>query len=277
MKNLVLVTLICGGVAQLGTGCIIVGDDDGNNPPPPPPDANEPPPDAEPPPGPGEFLVAWTLLGGDPVDGVQGEVTCPPNGVDIKITADPDPGVADDEDIYLYDCAVGAGPADGLPPGTYDIWIELLDADGTLVAQSDIELGVVLDFDEQIPLDFAFSVDSGTFGIAWIVLANGAPSTCEDIGANGMSLLLTVADNQELSDDFIFDCSAGKGESDPLPLFVDSVAVSYVASLSLIDVGADPIDPGDDTVFKVLEPVTDLKLDYGNDYVDLGTVTFDVP
>ena len=106
MKKLVLATLLCGSVAQLG-GCIIVGDDDGGDPPPPPPpDANEPQPDANlPPPGPGEFLVTWTLLGGEPVNDVQSEVTCRPDAPDIRITADPDPDVPDDGFVARTKCS----------------------------------------------------------------------------------------------------------------------------------------------------------------------------
>ena len=271
MKKLVFATLLCGSVAQLG-GCIIVGDDSGDNPPPPPPpDANDTQPDASlPPPGPGAFLVTWTLLGGEPVDDVQSEVSCRPDTPDIRITADPDPNVPDDEDIYLYDCSLGGGPADELPAGTYDVWVDLLDADGNMIAQSDAKLGVPLDFDEEVELDFVFSIDRGTFGVAWEILENGAPSSCDAVGATDVSLLLTVADNQELSDDYLLDCADGKGESGPLPLF------DYVASLALVDVGPDPQDPSDDIVFDQLEPITNLTLEYGNDFVDLGTVTFDV-
>lgn len=273
MKKLVFATLLCGSVAQLG-GCIIVGDDSGDDPPPPPPpDANDTQPDANLPPGPGEFLVTWTLLGGEPVNDVQSEVTCRPDTPDIRITADPDPNVPDDEDIYLYDCALGQELADGLPAGTYDVWVDLLDADGNLVAQSDAALGVPLDFEEQVPLDFVFSIDHGTFGVSWEILDNaGDPISCDEVGATDVSLLLTVADNQEQSDDYLLDCVDGKGESGPLPL------LDYVASLALVDIRGTPDDAGDDIVFDSIdEPIIDLTLEYGNDFVDLGTVTFTVP
>lgn len=261
MKNLVLATLIGGSLAQL-TGCIIVGDDDGNNPPPPPPPDAGLTPDAEPPPGPGEFLVTWTLLGGE----AQTEVTCPPNGVDIRITADPDPEVSGDEDIYLYDCAAGAGVADGLPPAIYDVWVELLDPDGVLVAQSDIEADLALDYDEQFPLDFQFSVDRGVFAITWDITDAGAPATCEDVGGDIVSLLLTVANSTE-ADDFIFSCEAGQGVSDPMPL------TDYVGVVSLLDDNGTPDDPGDDDLLgDSIE--RNLSLTFGNEFQSLGSFTF---
>jgi hypothetical protein len=265
MKNLVLTTLLCGSVAQLG-GCIIVGDDDGD-PPPTPPDANEPPPDAEPPPppGPGAFLVTWTLLGGDVVEGVQAEVTCPPDAPDIRITADPDPAVDGDEDIYLYECGLGGGPADKLPPGTYDVWVELLDADGTLVAQSDIEEGLVLDFDDALPLDFEFSVDAGKFAFTWTITDGGAPSTCEAIGAEDVGLLLTVA-GTTFADDFLFSCEAGQGVTDPLP-----IADAYVGDIDLLDNSTSP-----PTVLGSAD-AANMTLDYGNHFNDLGNFVFAVP
>lgn len=265
MKNFVLTTLLFGSVAQLG-GCIIVGDDEGGDPPPPPPpDANEPPPDAnEPPPSPGAFLVTWTLLGGEVVDGVQEEVTCPPNGIDIQITADPDPGIEDDEDVYLYDCPVGEGVADELPFGTYDLWIELFDAEGNLVAQSDIEEGLVLDV-EDVPLDFEFSVDAGKFAFTWTITDGGAPTTCEDVGAEDVDLLLTVA-GTTFGDDFIFSCDAGQGVTDPLP-----IADEYVGQINLLDNSTTP-----PTVLGSAD-AANMTLDYGNHFNDLGNFEFAVP
>jgi hypothetical protein len=269
MKKLVLATLLCGSVAQLG-GCIIVGDDDGDDPPPPPPpDANDPQPDANTEPPPAQLVVSWTLLGGEPVDGVQGEVTCPPNGVDIFVTADPDPAVADDETIFQYDCVDGVTVVEKLFPGTYDVWLELLDADGTLVAQSDIQEGVVLAPDELTELTFDFSVDRGKFALTWTILEAGAPSNCANVGADDVSLLLTIADTAE-GDDFIFSCDAGQGVSDPLPL------EEYVIVVTLLDSGLDPTDPADDEVLGASEPRPNEILKLGNDFVDLGNFTFDI-
>jgi hypothetical protein len=270
MKKLVLATLLCGSVAQLG-GCIIVGDDDGDNPPPPPPpDAmEEPQPDASPEPIPSAIVVSWTLLGGEPVDGAQSEVTCPPDGVDIAITADPDPAVADDEDIFLYDCVDGETMPEELPPGTYDLWIELLDAGGGLIAQSDIKEGVVLGVEELLELDFEFSVDRGKFALTWTILESGVESTCANVGADDVSLLLTIANTTE-GDDFVFSCEAGEGVTDPMPL------TEYVGIVTLLDSGLDPDDPADDDVLGESEPRPNLTLDFGNDFEDLGNFTFDI-
>jgi hypothetical protein len=265
MKNFVLTALLCGSVAQLG-GCIIVGDDGGSDPPPPPPpDANEPPPDAnEPPPGPGEFLVTWILLGGEVVGGVQGEVTCPPNGVDIRITADPLDTTGPDE-VFLYLCTDGTAPADELEPGAYDVWVDLLDADENLIAQSDIQAGLVVDFDEVIPLDIEFSVDAGKFIFTWTITDDGVPTTCDDAGAEEVGLLLTVA-GTTFADDYLFPCEADQGVTRPLP-----IADAYVGDIDLLDNSTVPP--------RVLgsADAANMTLDYGNHLNDLGNFEFVLP
>lgn len=255
MKNLVLTSLVCGVVAQLGTACVIVADDDNNNPPPPPDAAPPPPPDAAPP-GPGEFEVTWTLLAGE----AQSAVPCPPAVIDIRITADPNPDVANDEDIYLYDCTDEVGYADGLPPGIYDVWVDLLDEDGNLLAQSDIEAGVDLDFDERILLDFRFSYDRARFALTWTIFDNDVASTCEGVGGEDVSLLLTVAGTTE-ADDFIFSCVAGQGVSNPL-----AIADDYVGKVSLLDGDNLVIDDAD---------AENLTLEWGNQIKDLGNFVFE--
>jgi hypothetical protein len=251
MKNLVLGTLLSGVVAQLGTGCIIVGDDGG--------DPNPPGP------GPGAFLVTWTLLGGS----AQGEVTCPPNGVEMRIVTDSNGEAAGGQTFFRYDCVDGAGDADPLDPGVYDVWVELLDEGENLVAQSDIQTGLTLDYDEAVPLDFEFSVDRGVFGLTWTVLDNGAPAAaCADVGATDVTLLVTLAGTAE-GDDFYLDCDAGQGTSGPLPLG------DYVGIVNLVDIGPDPDDAGDDIVLGDSQP-RNISLDYGNHFNDLGNFTFDV-
>lgn len=266
MKKLLLATLLCGSVAQLG-GCIIVGDDGNDDPPPPPP----PPPDAMVEPIPSALVVSWTLLGGEPdADGVQSEVTCPPNAVDVVVWADPDPAVTGDESMFPYDCVAGETMVEEVDPAVYDVWIEVLDAGGVLVAQSNIQEGVIVDAEELVELTFEFSVDRGRFALTWTILENGVPSTCENVGATDVSLLVTVADNMEQSDDFLLDCAAGQGVSDPLLL------EEYVALAYLINTGLDPDDPADDDILGESLPRTDLILEYGNDFVDLGNFTFDI-
>lgn len=251
MKNLVLGTLLSGVVAQLGTGCIIVSDDGGSGNPPLP--------------EPGAFSVTWTLLGGN----AQGEVTCPPNGVEMRIIADSNGEAAGGQDIYRYDCVDYEGLADMLEPGVYDVWVELLDDNENLVALSDIQTGLTLDYDEVVPLDFEFSVDRGVFGLTWTVLDAGAPAgSCADVGANSVTLLVTLAGTTE-GDDFYLDCDAGQGTSGPLPLG------DYVGLANLVDVGPDPQDPRDDIVLGASQ-ARNVSLDYGNHFNDLGNFTFDV-
>jgi hypothetical protein len=259
MKNLVLTSLFIGGLVQLATGCVIVGDDSPDNPPPPPPppDAMPPPP----PPGPGAFDVAWTLLGGE----AQAEVTCPPDVAGVDVIVDPDPGVDGDEIATTFDCSAGGGLVE-FDSGTYDLWVELFDANGDLVAQSDIVLDVALGADQTVPLDFSFSVDRGQFDLSWTITENGQPSTCDAVQADDVSLLLTIADSTEAFD-FLFTCADGKATTDPLPL------LDYVGIATLLDSGADPNDPADDIVLGDSLP-RNVSLLYGNEYADLGNFEF---
>lgn len=258
MKNLVLTTLICGGLAQLG-GCIIVSDDDGGNPP-PPPDAMPPPPPDAPPPEPGVFFVSWTLLGGDAQESVQ----CPPD-TDIIITADRDPEVDGDEEIYLYDCVAGEGAADTLDVGVYDLSLELVDADGILVAQSDILEAQTLSLGVDVEIAFTFSVDHGRFALKWLITENGVETTCDDIGADDVELALTVA-GTTFAEEFPFPCADGFGVTDPLPIEFD-----YVGSVSLLDTAVDPPDP------LATAPAENLSLDYGNHFKELPEIEFNAP
>lgn len=260
MKKLVLATLLCGSVAQLG-GCIIVGDDDGGDPTPPtPPDAMERP-DAEPEPIPSAIVVSWTLLGGVPDnEGVQSEVSCPPDS-DVVITADPDPAVEGGEFTFMDDCAAGESVPLELAPDVYDVWIDLVAPDGTIIAQSDIEEGVVLDPETLVELPFEFSADRGRLGLTWTILEDGVESTCANVGAADVSLLLTIAGTSE-GDDFLFSCEAGQGVTDPLLL------EEYVGVVYLLD--------ANEAVLGESEPRPNIFLEYGNHFVDLGNFTFDI-
>ena len=262
MKNLVLATLLCSGMAQLGTGCLIVGDDDNNNPPPPPPPDAMEAPDAEPPPPPetGDIQVTWTLLAGD----AQEAVPCPPYGVDIVVIADPDPEVSGDEAPFMFDCVAGEGLAVELDPAIYDVWVELLDADGNLIAQSDIQEEVPLNPNQQVDLEFIFSLDRGRFAFTWTIIDGGQPATCQDVGAEEVGLLLTVA-GTTFADDYLFSCEAGEGVTDPLP-----IADEYVGDIDLLDNSTSP-----PTVLGSAD-AANMTLDYGNHFNDLGNFQFTV-
>lgn len=261
MKKLVFTTLLCGGVAQSLAGCIIVSDDD-PDPPRTQPDAGQPAPDAAPLPGPGEFLVSWYLVAGD----AEEPVDCPPGASYVNVSADPDPAVADDELVYKYDCIDGEGPAYDLDAGIYDVWVELYDENDNLVAKSDVSAENSLDLDEQVLLDFTFSVDRARFGLSWqIAYPDGTPSSCEEAGGETISVLSTLADDSGTGFDQEFDCSLGDDVTDPMPLG------PYVVVTYLID---DDAPPGDDVLGESLDRNEELV--YGNEIKDLGVFVFEL-
>lgn len=254
MKKLVLATLLCGGVAQALTGCIIVSDDGSDpDPPRPRPDASLPPP-----PEPGEFLVSWYLVAGDDEE----PATCPPGASYVNVYADPDPGVANDHFTYQYDCIDGEGLAYELDAGVYDVWVELYDANDNLVAVSDLEAEEALALDQQVPLDFTFSVNRARFGLSWqIEYPDGELTSCEDAGGETVSVLSTLADDSGTGFDMLFNCRDFDGVTDPMPLG-PYVVVTYLLD-AVEDVLGESLDRNE-------------SLDYGNQIKDLGVFVFEL-
>lgn len=252
MKNLVIAALLCTGLVQLGTGCVIVGDD-GDDPPPPPP-----PPDSA-------FSVAWTLLGDltpDDTEDPLEEIECESPTDLIQIVSDPDPNFDGDETIDKYDCIDGVRETGPLPPGIYDVWVELRTEDGSeLLAISDVEPGVALGEGEVVELNFTFPVDYGTFSLRWDVQENGAPSDCETVDSAGVSVVSTLVGDANTFFDDIFDCDSFAGESNPIPLG------RYTLSTALLDANEDPL---------LTAEAREISLDFGNETEDLGTIVFDL-
>jgi hypothetical protein len=256
MKNLVIAALLCTGLVQLGTGCVIVGDD-GEDPPPPPP----PPP----PPGDSGFSVAWILLGDLTPDDTEDplvEIECESPTDLIQVVSDPDPNFDGDEIVDRYDCIDGVGETAALDPGVYDVWVELRTQDGSqLLAQSDVEPAVALGEEEVVELDFTFPVDYGTFSLRWDVQDNGAPSDCEAVDSAGVSVVSTLVGEEQTFFDDIFDCDSFAGESNPIPLG------RYTLSTALLDANEDPL---------LTAEAEEISLDFGNQNVDIGTIVFDL-
>ena len=110
MKKLVMSALLFATAAN-AAGCIFVsGDDDAS--------------------GTASVSASWTVLN----DGAS--AACPPGATTAAVNAQrPEDSLPF---VDLYNCEDGAGIADNLPAGDYDVWVELTDDSGAgLVAQSE--------------------------------------------------------------------------------------------------------------------------------------------
>ena len=119
MKKLVFAALLCGGIAQLGTGCIITSSDDDPN------VIYD-----------GTISASWVLVSGDG----NTPVGCPDGATTMEVITEDLTGY---QIVDKFDCALGGGLIDR-EPGTYDIWTRL--ADDTSVFTYAQSLTDVVDF-----------------------------------------------------------------------------------------------------------------------------------
>lgn len=237
MKKLVLTALLCAGLAQLATGCLIVSDD-GDPPPPPPPDT-------------GAIDVGWTLLAGDNNDVVD----CPV-GISLTVVSEDSFG---DQFLDPMDCLVGSGLTGELVPDNYLVWVEMRDEVGDLYAASTPAfVDVVAGADSVI--DFEFSLDRGAFDVTWDVQDGGVQINCADFdGATLFSLDYTYENGDFFGPDE-FDCALFEATTPGLALGGWSVSPSLIDDTQLAIAVGQSVDTG---------------ILYGNEYVDLGHVIFE--
>jgi hypothetical protein len=243
MKKLLWTTLLCSALAHLAAGCIIVTD--------PPPD---PPP---PPPGPGFLDVTWTLTAGVndvPIAGCVEGVTTEVVTENIATRA---------QYIDLFDCADSAGRTSQIAPGDYDVWVNVYNrrnlATADLIAQSGF-LRVRVRSNEIVPVRFFFPA-GGFFTLTWSITDDFGPDAeCDDVAADGVSVLSTLVGPNTAIDD-IFDCFRFEATTPQMLLG------NYVVSVSLLD--------GNRSLNRI--NVADAySLDYGNQVEDLGHFEFEL-
>lgn len=243
MKKLVYAALLLGGLSQ-ATGCIITSSDDDG-------------PGGGPGGGGGDTAglgVAWSLDPG-----------CPAGATTIRIAADDGSGALPFED--LTDCsAEGVFDVTDLPLGTYDVWIEVIDDDGALFAQSGIET-VVLDVRGdivEVP-EFVVLTEEAFFQVEWALFdaATEVGLTCEEAAVDNVSLTASVIPQDINVDPFDseWNCEDQAGITHPMPLG-DYTIVMFANRPDGAALGATDSFEG--------------SLVVGNEVVDLGLVEIPV-
>lgn len=239
MKKLVFAALLCGGIAQLGTGCIIVSDDE------------EPP--IEPVDDMGYINASWYLVSGDNED----PANCPEGATTIEVITQDGNG---DQIIDQFDCIDGQGTISRYP-GTYLTWVRLTDDSAVYDYAMSVSRDVVVEAGYEVPEDFTFSVDRGSFFFNWALLYAGESTDCasEDIG--DVAVTSTLVGGNGTGYDDTAPCEDYQLTTGGMPLG------DYVLSVALLD-------SANSGAIYYAEEIEDSLL-YGNHFKDLGTIQLD--
>jgi hypothetical protein len=234
MKKLALVCVTLGALSQ-ATGCIITTDPD--------PDPTY-----------GQFAVTWDLFGPGPDSVIVG---CGNVGVTARVHSRREGGP---DYIDLFDCAVGNGVTAPLLTGTYSVWVDILDANNVLQAQSFAVTNRVLGTNQTPQINFDILRDEAYIEGTWEIVDENtdAPLTCAQVGGTGVEFLVTLSGSTTAYAD-IFPCEAGEGISDPIPLGTYELDVALLAGEAALT-----------------EPVNrQITLRYGQEILDLGHFIFE--
>ena len=233
MKKLVISALLLG--ALQATGCIFVSDDTGD----------------DVPDGTATINASWVIEDDGATAACPAGATTAALNTHLSGRADPF--------VDLFDCEDLAGSALDLPLGSYTVWIDFTDDSGaTLFAQSEA-VNISLDSDGEVATA-AFRVDgyNGFFDVSWVI----AGSSCAGVpDEDGVSVLSTLAGTTQGIDD-IFPCT--EGESPNIATTGALTIGSYVVAVALLNTSQQAI--GD-------APDINTRIDFGNEFVDLGEVT----
>lgn len=234
MKKLVISALLLG--ALQATGCIFVSDDTGD----------------DVPGGTATINASWVVLDDDVEN-----AACPPGATTAALNSH----LSGRTDPYvdLFDCEDLAGSATELPLGSYTVWIDFTDTSGsTLFAQSEA-VSINLDSDGEVATA-AFRVDgyNGFLDISWVIAGSSCAGVADE---DGVSVLSTLAGTTQGVDD-IFLCT--DGESPAIATTGALTIGSYVVAVALLNTNQQAIGEAPDIT---------TRIDYGNEFVDLGEVT----
>jgi hypothetical protein len=226
MNKLAITALLVGGLFQ-ATGCIITTDDGGDEA--------------------AFFDVAWAVSPG-----------CPDGGAAQVVALD-----VNTQQMFtnVYDCIDGAGVTNPVPLGDYQVWVEIRSNDlATLFAQSlAVNASVTLDGETAVVDVPSFPLDDGFFAFTWnLTDGGGAPLSCTDAGSGGVRIGATLADTTSAEFN-IYDCEAGEGVTNPLPVGLHTVVV-------------DVMDTNDASIQS--SEAEEATIDFGNHLVDLGNFEF---
>jgi hypothetical protein len=115
---------------------------------------------------------------------------CPAGSGTIRITA-----VREGDSPYISDylCSASGGPFTRLPVGTYTTWLEITDSTGVTKFAESAETTVTVGDGTVTPVSFSLYTDRAFFAASWNLTRQGAPTTCNAVSADKMSVLATVS------------------------------------------------------------------------------------
>jgi hypothetical protein len=222
MKKLAFVSLFAAGAA-LATGCVAAEDDD---------PGVSPCDDAE-------------LDGGACLDVI---VECPPDATGFTI----EDGSGIDEDF-----ACGDYSALVVDAGSYEITVTPTGPDAEF--RSDSGSITLAEFDVG-SIEFTDWPVDGFLTLSWTI-AGGMPdaAACTDVDGDGVSTIATLAGTDTAEED-IFDCTAGFGTTNEIPLG------DYVVAIALLNTADESVADA--------EP-QNVTLAFEDELVDLGNFNFE--
>ncbi len=195
MKKLVFASLLCGALAQLGTGCIIVSSDDDDE---------------------GTIDVAWDLRADvSKADTVGTAAVCPPNATaEVVLTRSSGTVFAMD----IFDCDPLSGLVRDIPFDTYDVHVNIFGDNDQLIARSDVDRVTIDSVSENVAIDFAFTVNQGRFDVAWEI--NGASPAGACAATNGSTYVFNTTSVAAGAVPLLelYDCEDGQALTEFQPL-----------------------------------------------------------
>ena len=202
---------------------------------------------------PSTITATWSLVSGDnnaPTD-------CPAGATTIGMVS---LGANDQLFVDLFDCEAGAGTTADMPVGAYYTYLNLQDDSGNILYAQSRGTDVTVFEEGDSPLTFEFSIDRGEFGVSWIIADGGVASDCDSVLATEFVLDHTDANGDLYASDH-FPCTDLAGVTPVIPLGDWTVSPSIIDDTQLAIAVGDPID---------------ASIEYGNHFVQLGTVILDV-
>ena len=179
--------------------------------------------------------------------------------------------------IDLFDCAAGTGITSGLPPATYNEWVEITDHSGAneyAESPSSTEQGQIIDLTTS-DLSYTTQVvnNGGVFALSWSLVGatSNQPLTCAQAGAtggnSGVEAIATVSGGTMSADD-IFNC-----DNPTLPITAPYPAGNYTVSVDALNanmqaIGTAPAIPS----ATIVDPATDPT----KPVTDLGNITIPI-
>jgi hypothetical protein len=203
--------------------------------------------------------VTWNLVAGDD----NAPSACPRGVNTAAVVSEPvndgDSTIGDGDEIYdLFDCAARIGQTGALSPGRYEVWVDIYDTADRLVAQSSAQV-VDLGVGDLRDIVYDISLDHGSFGLSWTISDGARGLSCGQVNGREVWVASALVGPNGTTYDDLFQC-------------VDGQAVTPALPLGVYDVGVTLVDGARQAMHEPL--VIESSLDWGNAFVDLGSIEF---